>query len=89
MQCSKCASLEIGNRRRRNTFYPLAYAAVLGAPLALFHQASAPREYHCHACGLDFARRTRLARINFVVMIVWAALYALVLLGGLLSFIFR
>jgi hypothetical protein len=89
MQCSKCGSREIGNRPRRNAFYPLVYAAVLGAPLALFHQASAPREYHCHACGLDFARRTKLARINFGLMIAWGVFYALALVGALLSFLLR
>jgi hypothetical protein len=89
MNCPNCGSLEIGNRRRRLAFYPLAYAAALGAPLAFFHQASVPREYHCHACGLDFARRTGLARFNFVVLIVWGALYVLVILASLLAFLLR
>jgi hypothetical protein len=89
MKCPKCGGLELGNRRRRNAFYPLTYATVLGLPLAQVHQASAPREYHCAACGLAFSRRTMVGRIAFVVLIVWGAWYALAIVVGLLWLMLR
>jgi hypothetical protein len=58
--------------------------AVLGLPLAILHQASAPREYHCQACGVDFGCRTKGAQIAYVALIALSAAIGLALLTGLI-----
>ena len=89
MNCSHCGSFDLRNRPRRNAFYPLAYAAVLGLPLAQFHQASAPREYDCRGCGRALCKRTTLGRFAFVFFIVGGVWYALAILASLLWLMLR
>ncbi|HEV7406390.1 MAG TPA: hypothetical protein VGO11_25800 [Chthoniobacteraceae bacterium] len=84
MKCPQCSSLDLRNRPRRNAFYPAGCVAVLGLPLAILHQASAPREYHCQACGVDFACRTKWARIAYVALIVLSVAMGLALLAGII-----
>jgi hypothetical protein len=89
MKCPHCGSLDLRNRPRRNAFYPVAYAVVLGVHFAQVHQASAPREYDCRACGRAGSRRSTPARIAFALLILWGAWIALALVVGLLWLMLR
>jgi predicted RNA-binding Zn-ribbon protein involved in translation (DUF1610 family) len=71
MQCPECGSSSVLTLGKRNWPYPVALVAVIGATLALLHQAASPIDYRCPACGLRFARRTTSARFALLVMILF------------------
>jgi hypothetical protein len=89
MKCSHCGSLACRPLPRRHAFYPAAYLVYLGLPLAMFHQASAPREFRCLDCGKDSAERTVLRRIMFFLSMVGAVSIAVAFLLMLLFLILR
>jgi transposase-like protein len=77
MNCPACASSNLRCHGKRNALYPSGLPFVIGLVLASLHQASSPIDYHCQACGLDFARRTRLARvaiIELILALIWTVL---------------
>jgi predicted RNA-binding Zn-ribbon protein involved in translation (DUF1610 family) len=69
MQCPECGSANVHTLGKRNWPYPVALVAVIGATLALLHQAASPIDYRCPTCGLRFARRTSPARFALLIMI--------------------
>jgi len=71
MQCPECGSTAVQSLGKRNWPYPFALVAVIGAILALLHQAASPIDYRCPACGLRFARRTTPARLALLVIILF------------------
>jgi predicted RNA-binding Zn-ribbon protein involved in translation (DUF1610 family) len=71
MQCPECGSTNVQTLGKRNWPYPVALVAVIGAALALLHQAASPIDYRCPACGLRFGRRTTAARFALLVMILF------------------
>ena len=79
MRCPECGSDEVQSLGKRNFPYPFALVAVIGASLALVHQASSPIDYHCPSCGLRFARRS--ARARFVLRFLIFGFAALVMFG--------
>ena len=64
---------------KRHAFYPLGCLFVLGPFIALFHQATAPIDYECHACARKFSRRTALAW--FCVALVPLAIFLRIVLA--------
>ena len=50
--CPECGSSRVETVGKRNWPYPVALVAVIGATLALLHQAASPIDYRCLACGL-------------------------------------
>ena len=87
MKCPSCSSTDIQSRGKRNALYPLGIVAIIGLPFAMLHQASAPQEYHCDACGLDFAHRTTTARITRVLLFVFGIGFALLIITVIVAFI--
>jgi predicted RNA-binding Zn-ribbon protein involved in translation (DUF1610 family) len=71
MQCPECGCTTVQSIGKRNWPYPVALVAVIGAALALLHQAASPIDYRCPACGLRFARRTTPARFALLVIILF------------------
>ena len=71
MQCPECGSTTVQSLGKRNWPYPVALVAVIGAALALLHQAASPIDYRCPVCGLRFARRTTPARFALLVIILF------------------
>lgn len=62
-KCPKCGeeSAIICNGRRY-ALYPSGCVAVLGLPIALFHQASCPTDYECQSCNTKFGVRSLFAK---------------------------
>ena len=79
MCCPECGSDEVQLLGKRNFPYPVALLVVIGAALALLHQASSPLEYRCPECGLRFARRS--ARARFVFRFLILGFVALIMFG--------
>jgi predicted RNA-binding Zn-ribbon protein involved in translation (DUF1610 family) len=69
MQCPECGSASVQSLGKRNWPYPVALVAVIGAALALLHQAASPIDYYCPTCGLHFARRSTAARVALFVIL--------------------
>ena len=62
---------------KRYAVYPAGCLAILGLPIALLHQASAPVDYECGYCGGEFYERSLPARIAvgiFVILALWLVL---------------
>jgi predicted RNA-binding Zn-ribbon protein involved in translation (DUF1610 family) len=75
MRCPECGSDKVQSIGKRNFPYPVALVAVIGAALALLHQASSPIDYRCPKCGLRFARARFVLRFlifGFVALIMFA-----------------
>ena len=79
MVCPECGSDKVQSLGKRHTQYPVALVAVIGAGLALLHQATSPIDYRCPTCGLRFGRRNASARFvlrflifGFVALIIFA-----------------
>ena len=89
MNCPKCQSTDLQNRGRRNAVYPSGIIALVGLPFAMLHQASAPQDYHCNACGSEFSHRTKTAKIARMALFATAGimlvLLALSILYAILS----
>jgi predicted RNA-binding Zn-ribbon protein involved in translation (DUF1610 family) len=71
MQCPECGFTTVQSLGKRNWPYPVALVAVIGAAIALLHQAASPIDYRCPACGLRFARRTTPARLAMLLIILF------------------
>lgn len=69
MVCPECGSDKVQSLGKRTFPYPVALVAVIGAGLALLHQAASPIDYRCPNCRLRFARRTAPARFVFRFLI--------------------
>jgi DNA-directed RNA polymerase subunit RPC12/RpoP len=85
MTCPTCNSAEIRARGKRNMFYPLGMIAIIGLPFALLHQLSSPLSYHCNECGLDFAQRTKTARVAHLFLILLAIVFGLLIAVGAIA----
>jgi hypothetical protein len=85
--CPTCSSTSIQERGKRYSLYPSGIVAIVGLPFALLHQVSAPQEFHCDSCGLDFAQRTLTARIARVFLFMFAIGLALLALLGIVGLI--
>ena len=70
MNCPACNSTALQLRGQRNALYPAGIMAIVGLPFALLHQASSASEYHCNGCGTDFTRRTTIAKVARILMIL-------------------
>jgi len=83
--CPTCGSASVQDRGKRYSLYPSGIVAIIGLPFAMLHQVSAPQEFHCDGCGLDFAQRTFTARIArvllFIICISLAVLVVLAVVG--------
>ncbi len=79
MRCPECGSDNVQLLGKRNFPYPVALVAVIGASLALIHQASSPIDYRCPNCGLRFARRSAYAR--FVLRFLIFSFAVLIMFG--------
>jgi len=85
MECPHCRSSEVQARGKRYALYPLGIVAIVGWPLAMLHQASSPREYHCEGCGADFSQRTTFAKIARFVLIAFCLAFALVIATAIIG----
>lgn len=73
MECPTCRSNDIHARGKRYALYPAAIPVVVGLGLAMIHQASTPFDYRCNACGREFARRSKIARVAWIIWLplIW------------------
>jgi hypothetical protein len=80
MNCPSCHATDIPSLGKRYALYPAGVVAIIGLPFAMVHQLSCPLDYHCGACGADFARRTAVGKIAhvglYVLVIVFGSLFA-------------
>ena len=81
MNCPSCNATDIQFCGKRNALYPAGIVAIIGLPLGMLHQISSPHEYHCNACGTDFARRTTSGKIAYVGLFILAAVFGLLFAG--------
>ena len=82
MNCPSCTANDIQSRGKRNALYPAGILAIIGLPFAMLHQISSPCDYHCNACGADFALRTTAGKIALVGLLI-LAVAVLVLFTGI------
>ncbi len=82
MKCPACSSADIQSRGKRYALYPAGILAIIPLAFAMLHQASSPFDYHCNACGLDFADRNTAAKFAHVILL-------LAILGFILGLIRR
>jgi hypothetical protein len=85
--CPTCSSASVQDRGKRYSLYPSGIVAIIGLPFAMLHQASAPQEFHCDGCGLDFARRTLtalIARVSLFIICISLALLVLAAVVGII-----
>ena len=66
ISCPKCQSTKVLDQGRKYQVYPLGCLAILGFPLAIFHQGQLPHRLECQECGEVFNRRTKLAIVNLI-----------------------
>lgn len=78
--CPFCKSDRIQSRGRKYPIYPAGCVSLIGFPLSLFHQGQTPYQFKCEACGREFTKRTGLAKLNLVVLIlIVIAFFSLIL----------
>lgn len=89
IECPSCHSNDVHACGKRYALYPVGPLAIFGIALAAIHQASAPFDYHCKACGGNFAHRTKLARLarGIWLLLFWWCVIAFS--AGLLLVLFR
>lgn len=81
IRCPHCGSTKVQWRGKRNALYPVGILAFIGLPFAMLHQVSSPQEYRCGECAFDFRRRSTMARIAWVLLLVFGIFFGL--LAGL------
>ncbi len=82
LQCPKCRSTQLMDHGRQYPVYPLGCVYVIGFPLACFHQGQTPHLLECEACGAKFKRRTTLAKVNLVLLVLVLAVIVGVAVWG-------
>ena len=75
--CPTCRSNGVEALGRNYSPYPSGCLCLLGFPLALFHQGQVPNRFRCRACGHHFNKRSALAKLNLMFLILIATLYLL------------
>jgi hypothetical protein len=83
MNCPTCKATNAEARPKRLQLYPLGVVAIFGLVFAMLHQVSAPQQFHCDGCGLDFAKRTAVARFARIVLFVFGAVIGLAILAAI------
>jgi hypothetical protein len=87
MKCPSCGSPFVLNLGKCRARCPMGLAVMFGFAFTTLHKYSAPRNYRCDSCGLDFAQRTLAARLVRLFLLTFAfgmALYLLVAMIGLM-----
>lgn len=64
----------------------MSIVAIIGLAFAMFHQLSQPQIFRCDRCGVDFARRTTLARFAHGFVWVLGLLFVLKIVGFIVVF---
>jgi len=82
-KCPSCGSEKTTVLTKKKVF--MSSAAVINLLLASLYQLQAVSKFRCLDCELLFERRTRLARVGFVMLCVLMLLLALHLLVWLLE----
>jgi len=75
--CPACRSNRVEALGRNFAPYPSGCRCLLEFPLALFHQGQIPNRLRCKACDHDFQKRSVLAKLNLVLLVLTAAIYLL------------
>lgn len=89
IECPVCHSTEVHACGKRYVLYPVGPLAIFGITFAALHQASAPFDYRCQACGKSFIRRTPIARLMRWLFLPWLWLLVIALSRVLLLLILR
>ena len=73
-KCPGCKSDEVACLGRRNAFYPAGCLALGGVVIAIIHQATAPVDFKCEACGKRFGVRSvgaKLCLFAIILAVLW------------------
>lgn len=87
MVCPKCGSDAVSARGKQFAIYPVGCLFFFGVVWSIAHQLSTPMLYRCRDCKCEFGKRTFLARVALVIVVVAVVLIFLRLaieLAGLL-----
>jgi len=89
IECPACRSTDVRACGKRYGLYPAGPLAIFGIAFAALHQASAPFDYRCQACGQDFIHRTKIARVArwLFIPLIWFLVISFGL--GILSLFLR
>lgn len=87
MSCPSCGSAKVRGLGKRYTHYPMGIVAIIGLPFAMLHQLSAPHEFRCEGCGLDFTERTRNAQVARVFLFILGIGVSLLVLVAIVTII--
>jgi len=61
-------------RGKKYAIYPSGCLVIVGLPIAMLHQASAPFEFECETCSTRFAARSLVAKLclaMIVLLVLW------------------